>query len=138
MEKSEAIQKSFIFNPVECVHIKLNFFTSENIKYTLYFINIFQYFTTLYIIKCELSFLKMFFTEPGLFHSLKPLQHITEKLPVNMYFYYRTTHVAQKTSQKHLHVKITSSLRLTHSGKGYSLGWYQNDYFGIIFQNISP
>ena len=26
-------------------------FTSENIKYTIYFINIFLYFTTLYIIK---------------------------------------------------------------------------------------
>ena len=43
MEKSEVIQKSYI--------IKFYIFTGENIKYALYFINIFLYFTTLYIIK---------------------------------------------------------------------------------------
>ena len=46
MEKSEVIRK----NVLECTY-KIVYFTSENIKYTLYFINIFLYFTTMYIIK---------------------------------------------------------------------------------------
>ena len=44
--KSEVIQKSYMYILVECGY-KV---TSENIKYTLYFINIFLYFTSLYII----------------------------------------------------------------------------------------
>ena len=52
MEKSEVIQKDkFTFRWSE--NIKFYIFTSENIKYTLYFINIFLYFTTLYIINCD-------------------------------------------------------------------------------------
>ena len=50
MEKSEVIQKKLY---VHSGGVKIYFFyifTSENIKYTLYFINIFLYFVTLYII----------------------------------------------------------------------------------------
>ena len=58
MEKSEVIQN------VICIlrwseTIKFYIFTSENIKYTLYFINIFLYFMTLYIIN-EIIFTRMF------------------------------------------------------------------------------
>ena len=49
MEKSEVIQK-IIFTFRLSENIKFYIFTSENIKYTIYFINIFLYFTTLYII----------------------------------------------------------------------------------------
>ena len=51
MEKSEVIQKKVICTLRWSENIKFYIFTSENIKYTLYFINIFLYFMTLYIIK---------------------------------------------------------------------------------------
>ena len=51
MEKSEVIQKSYICTLRWSENIKFYIFTSENIKYTLYLINIFLYFMTLYIIK---------------------------------------------------------------------------------------
>ena len=51
MEKSEVIKKNNIFTFRWSENIKFYIFTSENIKYTIYFINIFLYFTTLYIIK---------------------------------------------------------------------------------------
>ena len=47
MEKSEVI-KAVIFTLRLSVDIKFYIFTSENIKYTLYFINIFLYFSTLH------------------------------------------------------------------------------------------
>ena len=47
MEKSEVI-KTVIFTLRLSVDIKFYIFTSENIKYTLYFINIFLYFSTLH------------------------------------------------------------------------------------------
>ena len=52
VEKSEVIKKKVIYI---CTlrwseNIKFYIFTSENIKYTLYFISIFLYFMTLYII----------------------------------------------------------------------------------------
>ena len=50
MEKSE-VNKKVIFSLRWSVDIKFYIFTSKNIKYTLYFINIFLYFTTMYIIK---------------------------------------------------------------------------------------
>ena len=50
MEKSEVILKIVICTLLWSENIKFYIFTSENIKYTLYFINIFLYFTTLYII----------------------------------------------------------------------------------------
>ena len=53
MEKSEVIQK-VIFSLEWSENIKyilIYIFISENIKYALYFINIFLFFTTLYIIK---------------------------------------------------------------------------------------
>ena len=50
MEKSEVIQKIYIFTPVACRY-KILYFHCETIKYALYFISIFLYFTTLYIIK---------------------------------------------------------------------------------------
>ena len=50
MEKSEVIQK-VICTLLWSENIRFYIFTSENIKYTLYFINIFLYFMTLYIIK---------------------------------------------------------------------------------------
>ena len=49
MEKSEVIQK-IIFTFRWSENIKFYIFTSENINYTIYFTNIFLYFTTLYII----------------------------------------------------------------------------------------
>ena len=49
MEMSEVIQK-IIFTFRWSENVKFYIFTSENIKYTIYFINIFLYFTTLYII----------------------------------------------------------------------------------------
>ena len=57
MEKSEVIQIKLYFHSTGVfslrwsVDTKFYIFTSENIKYTLNFINIFLYFTTLYIIK---------------------------------------------------------------------------------------
>ena len=55
IEKSEVIQKSYIFTPVECRY-KILHITSENIKYTLYFINISLYFTIFYIINSYTAF----------------------------------------------------------------------------------
>ena len=59
MEKSEVIQKKVICTLRWSESIKFYIFTSENIKYTLHFINIFQYFMTLYIIKQIYEFLNM-------------------------------------------------------------------------------
>ena len=42
MEKSEVIQKKVIFTLRWSVDIKLYIFTSENIKYTLYVINVYR------------------------------------------------------------------------------------------------
>ena len=50
MEKSEVIQKKVICTLRWSENIKFYIFTSENVKYTIYLINIFLYFITLYII----------------------------------------------------------------------------------------
>ena len=49
MEKSVVIQKKNIFTSVK--QNKILYFPSENIRYALYFVNIFLYFATFYIIK---------------------------------------------------------------------------------------
>ena len=50
MEKSEVIQKKLYVGPTLrwSENIKFYIFTSENIKYTLFCVNIFLYFMTLY------------------------------------------------------------------------------------------
>ena len=53
MKKSEVIKKKVIFSLRWSVDITFYIFTCENIKYTLYFINIFLYFTTLYIMNSD-------------------------------------------------------------------------------------
>ena len=57
MEKPEVIQKKVICTLRWSENIKFYIFTSENIKYTLYFINIFLYFMTLYIINIYMQFI---------------------------------------------------------------------------------
>ena len=52
-------------------NIKFYIFTSENIKYALYFINIFLYFTTLYIIKKHIHVSKVFTMHAGLGHQTR-------------------------------------------------------------------
>ena len=65
MEKSEVIKKKVIFSLRWSENINFYIFTSENIKYTIYFINIFLYFITLYIIKTLLKWVKMQITLSG-------------------------------------------------------------------------
>ena len=66
--------KSYIFT---CEDIRFDIFTCEDIRYTLYFVNIFLYFTTLYIIKWKfqifllnnMSFISLVKWKICIFHS---------------------------------------------------------------------